>query len=110
MRTRAITPRDECSMPVFDRFQGGDYVFRSLHARGIGLWSHENEIVVHYRIPLHSLAFGEEFFLRGLCMHEHHVCITTPSCVERLARALRYHPYVDTGLGLEQRQDMAEEA
>ena len=44
---------------------------------------------LQYRIPLHSLAFGEEFFLRGLCMHEHHVCITTPSYVERSAGALR---------------------
>ena len=61
-------------------------------------------------IALHAEAFGQEFFLRRLGVHEHHVGIAAPAGVERLTGALRDHLHVDAGLGLEQRQDVAEQA
>src|SRR5215469_10109155 len=101
MRAGTVAARDEGSILVFDGFESGYNVLRALHARGVGLRSNQNEIVVHYRIPSHPLAFGEELLLRGLCMNKHHVSIATPSGVERLACALRDDFYFDPGFSLE---------
>src|SRR5262245_11485920 len=109
MRARPITARDECSILVFDRFERGYYVFRSLHARWVGLRSNENEIIVHHGIPPHPLAFREELFFGGFCVDEHHVCIAAPSRIERLTGSLGYHFHFDSGLSLEQREDMIEQ-
>ena len=61
-------------------------------------------------IALHAEAVGDEFLLLRPGVHEHHVGVAAPAGVERLAGALRHHLHVDAGLGLEQRQDMAEQA
>jgi hypothetical protein len=41
---------------------------------------------------------------------EHDVGIAPARGIERLARPLRHHLHVDAGLGLEHRQDVAEQA
>ncbi len=43
-------------------------------------------------------------------MDEHDIGVAAAAGVERLTSALRHHLHVDAGPGLEQRQDMAEEA
>src|SRR5262249_14738204 len=101
MRARTIAARNKRSLLVPDRFECRHNVLRPLYARRVGLRSNENEVVVHYGIALHSLAFGEELFLLGLCMDEYHVCIATSSGVERLAGALCDNFDIDTSLGLE---------
>ena len=84
--------------------------FDALDAGRIALRADQDEVVVHHRIALHAEAFGEEFLFRRLGVHEHHVGVAAPAGVERLAGALRHHLHVDAGLGLEQRQDVAEQA
>jgi len=65
---------------------------------------------LQYRIPLHSLAFGEEFSSAGFA------CTNTTSASPRRpmssARPVpcAHQPHVDTRLGLEQRQDVSEKA
>src|SRR5262249_48198320 len=56
------------------------------------------------------MPFRNEFLLRLPGMHENHVGIAAAAGVERLAGALRHHLHIDAGLGLEQRQDVAEQA
>jgi len=56
----------------------------------------------------HAESLGEEFFLLRFGVDEHHVGVAAPRGVERLAGALRDHLDVDIGLGLEQRQQIAE--
>ena len=83
---------------------------RALDAGRIALRPDQDEVVVHHRIALHAEAVGDEFLLLRLGVHEHHVGVAAPAGVERLAGALRDHLHVDAGLGLEQRQDVAEQA
>jgi hypothetical protein len=61
-------------------------------------------------VSLHAETVGDEFLLLRLGVHEQHVGVAAPAGVERLAGALRHHLHIDAGLGLEQRQDMAEQA
>ena len=90
--------------------QRRDDVLAALDAGRIALRPDQDEVVVHHRIALHAEAFGDEFLLLRLGVHEHHVGIAAPAGVERLAGALRDDLHVDAGLGLEQRQDVAEQA
>ncbi len=61
-------------------------------------------------MALHAETVGDEFFLLRLGVDEDDVGVAAAAGVERLAGALRHHLHVDAGLGLEQRQDVAEQA
>jgi hypothetical protein len=81
----------------------------ALDAGGIALRPDQHEVVVHHVKALDAESFGEEFFLLRFGMHEHHVGIAAPRGVERLAGAFRDHLDLDIGLGLEDRQQIAEQ-
>src|SRR5262249_24563855 len=81
-----------------------------LDAGGIVLRSNDDKIVVHHGIALHAKPFRNEFLLCLPGMHENHVGIAAARGVERLAGTLGDDFNVDAGLGLEQRQDVAEQA
>jgi len=70
----------------------------------------QDEVVVHHRVPPDAETLGQELLLRRLGVHQHHVGIAAPAGIERLAGALRHHLHVDAGLGLEDRQQVAEQA
>src|SRR5262245_13917020 len=109
MRAGPITARDEGRPLAFDAFERSSYVFRSLHARWVGLRSNENKVIVHNRISPHPLPFGEEFLFSGLRVDEHNVCIATSAGIERLTGSLCHDFYFNSGLGLEHREDMIEQ-
>ena len=69
----------------------------------------QDEVVVHHRVTLDAEAFRQEFLLRRFRVDEHDVGVAAAAGIERLAGALRDHLHIDSGLGLEQRQDMAEQ-
>src|SRR5262245_4953309 len=68
------------------------------------------EIVVHHGVSFDAETVGDEFLLLRLGVHEQHIGVAASAGVERLAGALRHHLHVDAGLGLEQRQDVAEQS
>jgi hypothetical protein len=108
VRARAVAARNKGRLLFLDRLQRFCNVFHPFDVGGIALRTDQNEVVVHDRMSLHALAFGEKFFLRRLGVHEHHIGVAAPAGVERLASALRHDFHVDAGLLLEQRQDVAE--
>src|SRR5262249_17120486 len=61
-------------------------------------------------IALHAMPFRNEFLLRLPGMHQNHVGTAAARHVERLAGTQGDDFNVDAGLGLEQRQDVAEQA
>jgi dipeptidase len=108
MCTRPVTARDERFSLILKCFECGDDILRSLHACRIGFRSDEDEVVVHHRVALHPEAFGDEFLFGWLGMHEHDVRVAAPARVERLTRTLGYDPNVNSGLRLEEWEDVAE--
>ena len=108
MGARSVAARDERRAFCLDRFQCGFDVLAFDPGR-IALWPDQHEVVVHHIKPLHAESLGEEFFFLRFSMDEDHVGIATPSGVERLAGALRNHLYFNPGLGLEDRQQIAEQ-
>ena len=109
VRAGLVAARDERRALALIVFSAGDDVL-ALDAGRIALRPDQDEVVVHHRIALHAEAVGDELLLLRLGVHEHHVGVAAPAGVERLAGALRHHLHVDAGLGLEQRQDVAEQA
>ena len=65
------------------------------------------KVVVHDRIALHKPSFKN--FSSADLAHEHHIGVAAPRGVERLTVPCAT-TFVDAGLLLEQRQDVAEQA
>src|SRR5215212_9038141 len=110
MRAAAIAPGDERRGLVLDRLERRDDVVAALDAGRIALWADQDEVVVHDRKALHAEAFRQEFFLRRLGMHEHHIGVAAARGVERLAGTLGDDFHVDAGLLFEDRQQIPEQA
>ena len=104
-----LSPRETNGAPLaWIVFSAVDDVL-ALDAGRIALRPDQHEVVVHHVEALHAEALGEEFLLLRLGVDEHHVGVAAPRGVERLAGALRDHLHVDAGLGLEDRQEIAEQ-
>ncbi len=104
-----VAARDKRRAFVLDQFEGGGDVLAALDAGRVALRSDQHEVVVHDREALHAEAIGDKFFFLRLGMHEHNVGVAAAAGIERLAGALRHDLHLDAGLGLEHRQDMAEQ-
>src|SRR5262249_19685236 len=110
MRTGVVAARDEGCTLGLNGLQRKGGVPCPLDAGGIVLRSDDNKIVVHHGIALHAMPFRNEFLLRLPGMHENHVGTAAARHVERGAGTQGDDFNVDAGLGLEQRQDVAEQA
>src|SRR6266851_6966760 len=108
MRARLVAARDERHRLGLNCFQRGLDVL-ALDAGGVALWPDQHEVVVHHVKTLHPKTFGEEFFFLRFGVDEYHVGVAAPCGVERLPCALRDHLDVDIRLGLEDRQQIAEQ-
>src|SRR5262249_16209184 len=109
MGARAIAARYERSLFFLDGLKGFGDVLHTLNTCGITLRSDEDEVIVHNRVAVHSVALGYELFFRGSSVDKNDIRITTPSGIESLTRTLSDDFHVDAGCGLEQRQDMAKQ-
>src|SRR5262249_49325365 len=109
MRTGVVAARDEGCALGFNGLQRKGDVPCPLDAGGIVLRSDDDKIVVHHGIALHAKPFRNEFLFCLPGMHENHVGIAAARGVERLAGTLCDDFNIDAGLGLEQRQDVAEQ-
>ncbi len=105
-----VAARHERRGLVPDRGQCGDDVLAALDAGRIAVRANQDEVVIHHREALHAKAVGDEFLLLRPGVHEHDVGIAAPAGIERLPRALRDHLHANASLGLEQRQDVIEQA
>ncbi len=110
MRAGLVAARNEVGALGLDRTERCDDVLRALDAGRIALRADQDEVVVHHGVALDAEAFGEKFFFRRFGVDEHDVGIAAARGIERLSGALRHHLDVDAGLGLEHRQDVAEQA
>jgi hypothetical protein len=75
----------------------------------VGLRADDDEVVVHHLLALDAEAFGDEFLLGRLVMHEDDVGIAAPRHVQRLAGAQRDDAHLDAAGLLEGRQQVAEQ-
>ena len=105
--TGAVAARNEWRRLVLDRFQRRQDVLAP-DAGGIGMRTDQHEVIVHHRVALDAETIDEEFFFSRLGVHEHHIGVPTPSRIERLAGALGDDFHVDTGLLLEDREQISE--
>src|SRR6516164_1270767 len=110
MRTGPVAARDEGCALGFDSLQCKGRVPRPLNASGIVRWSDDDKIVVHHRIALYAITFGNKFLLCLLRMHEYHVGIAAARHVEGLAGTLGDDFNDDAGLLLEQGKNKTEQS
>ena len=109
MRSGFVAARNERDALVFQCFECGNDILRSLNAGRIALRADQDEVVVHYRVTLDAESFRHEFLLREPRVDEHDVGVATAAGIDRLAGALRDDPHVNSRLRLKQRQEVAEQ-
>ena len=70
---------------------------------------YQDEVAVHEGVTLDAEPFRQELFILRFVMDEDHIGVAAAPRVERRASSLSNDPHVDSGLGLEQWQDMIEQ-
>jgi hypothetical protein len=110
MRAAAVPARYERRLGLMDALQSLHRILAAGDSRRVRFRADQHEIVVHDLMAAHAEAFGDELLLERLRVHEHHVGVSAPAHVERLAGAERDHAHLDPGLLLEDRQQVLEQA
>jgi hypothetical protein len=93
---------------VPDRSQRGNDVFSVLHTGRIAVRANEDEITVHHRKALHAEPVGDELLLKRPRMCEDDIGIAAPADIKRGSRTQRHHFHSNTGLFLEDREQILE--
>src|SRR5262245_35126621 len=110
MGARAIPARYERCLFFLDGLKGFGDVLHALDTCWVVFRPNEDEVIVHNRVALYSVALGYELFFRRCSVDKNDIRIAAPSSIESLARALSDDLNVDAGFGLEQRQDVAKQS
>ena len=105
-----VAARDERGSLGLNGLQRGGDILRALDPGRVGFRPDQHEVVVHHRLALDAEAVLDELHLLRAGMHEHHVRVAAAACVERLSRALADDADLDTGLCLEGREQVVEQA
>src|SRR6516225_1457892 len=103
-----IPPRDKGRAFGHDLLERSGDVLHSPDASRIALGSNEHKVIVHNRIALYAMTFGQELLLRRFGMDKNDIRISAPCSVERSTGANRNHFYGDPGLFLEKGQNVNE--
>src|SRR5262249_5664343 len=110
MGARAISARYERCPLFLDRLKGLGNVFHTLDASWVVFRPNEDEVIVHNRVALHSVALGYELFFRRFSVDKNDIRVASSSSIEGLTCSLSDNLYVDSSLGFEQRQDVPKQS
>src|SRR6478609_5902380 len=91
MRAGFVAAGYEARLGLVNRAQRAGCILVAANASRIRRWTHDDEIVVHNRMTRYPISFRNELRLRVGVVHEHHVSITAPGSLQRLAGALGNH-------------------
>jgi hypothetical protein len=110
VRAGAIAARDERRALVLDGLERRDDILAAADAGEIALSADQDEVVVHHRVALYAESIGEKFFFSALGVDKHGIGVPATPDIKGLAGALGDHLHINTGLGLDQRQYVSEQA
>src|SRR5262245_24097995 len=109
VRAALVGAGHEWSLRSLDLLQCREDVLAAGDLCRVGFRADDHEVVVHHLLVVDAEALIDEFLLRRRVVDEDDVGVAAPRHVERLTGADRDHSYLDPGLLLEDREQVAEE-
>src|SRR4029453_9564578 len=76
--SRVIPTRYESRCLVLDSVKRLRNILRAFDASWIALWPDQHKVVVHNRMPLHAVSFGDERLFGRFGMYKHNISIAAP--------------------------------
>ena len=104
-----VTAGNKGCLSAGDVFQRRHNVFPFCGGRIRGR-AHQDKVVVHDGKTLDAPTIGHKFFLGGLIVHKHDVCVTASPHVQGLTGAQGHNLHIHAGGRLEGRQQLAKQA